>query len=551
MMRVTRTFGSATSAAASAPAAGADSKKKEPVDVAKWQDLPLHSWMQQRRSSSVAALSIFQQHRQPAFFGSRCGPHAGLFFPPAGVGCSSGASFSSSLNRDFGNFFSAANNPHGFVAIPYGGSVGEIEQKLRAAVAKKRALAASLRGDCSSHDGIVQQTQREIDLVVVSPQQEEQKAMEKQQEQEQQSQTVIDDFFTEYCYNLVSVMDRLGITWSSVAVSQSFGSMVAAKMALLYPERVGTLFLLPPDGGGASASSAHLITSDAVTFSSQLRECRKAATDINVPLPLLEFSLSELEAAPLQLSDAISATAEDANLIKAALGEKKRKKRKMSNDSSSSSGNKPQQQTSEETDPQFLAVADINAWMTVDQLSLLQHPMCMIASPATNGQVSAHESFFNVKRVAKIKKLSMPPAAAALAGDKKDAATGAAAASAAASSDASSPPSSAETKSVLHPECVAEAAEHLAVWIGRYDSDEMVRRRWAQAKADMEKLLGSDGSGGAGAGAAGAASGGGKEGGKKGKGKGKKPDSNPAADPAVKKPEAAEAKQPKPAEAKE
>lgn len=451
--------------------------------------------------------------RQPLFFGATCGPHAGLYFPPAALGTSPAwlREKGGAASALFAALDASNNNQHGFISLPYAdGGVAPLAEALRKHVAQKRALASQLRGDCSAHDAIVHRTQRQLDAALLEH-----------------------GFFTEYCHEVAATMDRLGVTWSAVAVAQSFGALVAAKMALLYPERVGSLFLLPGEPAAsssnlsASTSCAHLITKDAVSFAASLTELRKAATDVNIPQELFDFSLQELQQSErgggsakkaggddeeadaeglTPLSKSLSCDAADRTLIQAALGERAAEGAAPAAEGGAASF--------------YLAEADVNAWMTVDQLRLVQHPMCLVTSPACSADdITAAEAFFNVRRVAKVKAASAPAAAAknkdgaaAAAGDKdkKDAAAGAA-----------------ETvvKSVLHAECVKETADHLANWAKRYDGDELVRRKWQQAKQEMDKLLSVGGAGGEGGSDAAAAGGGGdKDGKKKKKDKGKKPE---------------------------
>ena len=333
----------------------------------------MHAWTrQQLRAAGAKAPEVH-------FFGAKCGPQPILLLPP----CTGALGTFAPLLR-------ATSHAHGAVTVPYG-DVDQLRASMSDAVERRRALARQLRGDCSSSANVVTVTQPAIDA------------------------SVGDGFLTEYCHTVVDAMDRLGVSWVT-CVAQAFGALAAAKLATLFPERVGSIFLL----------NTPLVSDETAAYAKQLRVLRAAAADVNVPEAMFRYALDEELVPPPAASLGMGA---DEAVAAAALG----------------------------PPTKALAEGDVNAWMTHAQQALLRHPLCLtapadVSKDALASTTAVHEAWFNVRRVAKLKAAS---AGFDVADDK----------------------------------IAAELANHLAGWIKRFDADDIVARRWSQAKQSMIKML--------------------------------------------------------------
>ena len=94
------------------------------------------------------------------------------------------------------------------------------------------------------------------------------------------------DVLSAYCDSIVRALDALGISWPSVVIGRSVGCLVAAKMALLYPERVGGLVSL-------DTPLVSKVWNKHYESRSELLQLL-ASADTNVPLATIEAHIEDI-----------------------------------------------------------------------------------------------------------------------------------------------------------------------------------------------------------------------------------------------------------------
>jgi hypothetical protein len=225
---------------------------------------------------------------------------------------------------------------------------------------------------------------------------------------------------------VVKLLDVLGVGWTHT-LGHSLGALVAAKMALDFPTRAGTLLLV----------DSQIVDKQWIENSKARDEIRKAQEDINVPASMLEFRISQLREVlevPLKAADSQdhdAAIFKDVLFSSASLfGASKGLRR---NDAS---------------------------YLSIDELRILRHPLQLIV-PASNGvcDVNTHKEFFHLRRIQPIKSAQSHQGLFA--------------------------PSSGTSAGVAE-----EVGSMIEQWVQRFEPDTIMARRYESALKDMRGKMG-------------------------------------------------------------
>jgi pimeloyl-ACP methyl ester carboxylesterase len=181
-----------------------------------------------------------------------------------------------------------------------------------------------------------------------------------------------DGHIARYCSSVAALADTLNLSWMHV-VSYSFGSLVAVKLALMYPRLVGTLTFIDT----AVATEADLASHD------QRNSIYAARLDINTPVAELDAAVANHQAFVAKASVMGAPAAEDQAVFDSIFGA-----HTYSADGSA---------------------RNLGEFMTPDHLRMMRHPVMSVHPnkqnlPASSASALAmNRKLFNVQRVLHVK----------------------------------------------------------------------------------------------------------------------------------------------------
>ncbi|CUG86496.1 Hypothetical protein, putative [Bodo saltans] len=239
--------------------------------------------------------------------------------------------------------------------------------------------------------------------------------------------TALPTLLRDVAQQVVKLLDVLGIGWMHT-LGHSLGALVAAKMALDFPTRAGTLMLL----------DSQLLDKQWIANHKSRDEIRKAQDDVNVPESMLDFRITQLREGlegPLKTGEAQQ---HDAAIFADVL---------FSNSRLFGASN-------------GMTRCDAS-YLSIDELRILRHPLQLIV-PAPNGvcDVNTHKDFFNLRRIQPIKSAQ--------------------------SHAALFTPSSGTSAGIAE-----EVGSMIEQWVQRYEPDTIMARRYETAVKDMNSKMGS------------------------------------------------------------